>query len=156
LRVSMGHPGKRKIPSKSEYRTREGIIGVQARTEKQSRAGLRPGALGRQSGDWRSRGWVGGEIEMVVVAARGVEGGGAMRADGIAFKIGGDREKGAAGAAEDGGLVPFGLRPGLEEMVGEGVVAVLAGVEKAAAFHFDGDDVEGGVIVEAAGLRVEI
>jgi hypothetical protein len=63
---------------------------VQAGTEKQRRVGLKPGALGRQLGDWRSRGWGGGEIEMVVVAARGVEGGAAMRADGVAFKIGGD------------------------------------------------------------------
>ena len=53
-------------------------------------------------------------------------------------------------------FVPFGLRPGHEGMVGESVVAVFAGVEEAAAFHFDGDDVERGVVVEAAGLRVEI
>ena len=93
---------------------------------------------------------------MVVVAAGGVEGGVAMRADRIALKIGGDGEKGVAGAAEDGLFVPFGLRPRLEGMIGEGVVAVFAGVEEAAAFHFDGDDVERGVVVEAAGLRVEI
>jgi len=34
LRVSMRHRGKSKIPSKSEYRTREGTIGVQAAREK--------------------------------------------------------------------------------------------------------------------------
>jgi len=93
---------------------------------------------------------------MVVVAAGRVEGCRTMRADRIAFEIGGDRESGAAGAAEDGLFVPFGLRPGHEGMVGESVVAVFAGVEEAAAFHFDGDDVERGVVVEAAGLRVEI
>jgi hypothetical protein len=79
-----------------------------------------------------------------------------MRADGIALEVGGDGEKGVAGAAEDGLFVPFGLWPGLEGMIGEGVVAGFAGVEEAAAFHFDGDDVEGGMVVEAAGLGIEI
>jgi hypothetical protein len=35
-------------------------------------------------------------------------------------------------------------------------VAVFAGVVGLAAFHFDGDDVEGGVVVEATGLGVEV
>jgi hypothetical protein len=41
-------------------------------------------------------------------------------------------------------------------MVGEGVVAVFAGVEEAAAFHFDSDDVERRVVMETAGLGIEI
>lgn len=41
-------------------------------------------------------------------------------------------------------------------MAGEGFVAVFAGVEEAAAGHLDGDDVEGGVVVEAAGLLVQL
>jgi hypothetical protein len=61
-----------------------------------------------------------------------------------------------AGATEDGWGVPFGLGPGFEGVVGEGVVAVFAGVVGGAAFHFDGDDVEEGVVVEAAGLTVEV
>ena len=93
---------------------------------------------------------------MVVIAAGGVEGSVAVGADGIGREVGGDGESGAAGATLDGGLVKFGGGPGLEGMVGEGVVAILAGVEEAAAFHFDGDDVEGGVVVEAAGLGIEI
>ncbi|HMD09472.1 MAG TPA: hypothetical protein VKH63_18220 [Candidatus Acidoferrum sp.] len=35
-------------------------------------------------------------------------------------------------------------------------MAILAGVVDAAAFHFDGDDVEWGVVMEAAGLGIEV
>jgi len=107
---------------------------------------------GCQSGSWgRER-----EIEMVVVAAGWVEVGVADRAAGIALEVDGDGELGAAGAAEDGLGVTFGLGPGLERMVGEGVVAVFAGVVGGAAFQFDGDDVGGAVVVEAAGLGIEV
>jgi hypothetical protein len=41
-------------------------------------------------------------------------------------------------------------------VVGEGDVAVFAGVVDAAALHFDGDDVERGMVVKAASLRIEI
>ncbi len=61
-----------------------------------------------------------------------------------------------AGAAEDGWRVELGGRPGDERVIGEGVVAVFAGVVGGAAFHFDGDDVERRVVVKAAGLRVEV
>jgi hypothetical protein len=93
---------------------------------------------------------------MVVVAAGGVEGGVAGGTCGVALHIGGDGELGAAGSAEDGWRVPFGGRPGFERMVGKGVVAIFAGVVGGAAFHFDGDDVGGAVIVEAAGLGIEV
>lgn len=98
----------------------------------------------------------GGEIEVVVVAAGRVEGGVAVGAAGVGLEVGADGEDGAARAAEDGGLVPFGLRPGFDGMVGEGVVAVFAGVKEAAAFHFDGNDVERRVVVKTTGLGIEI
>ena len=41
-------------------------------------------------------------------------------------------------------------------MIGQGGVTVFAGVVGLAAFCFDGDDVEGRVVVEAAGLGVEV
>lgn len=41
-------------------------------------------------------------------------------------------------------------------MIGESDVAVFAGVEEAATFQFDGDDIERRMVVEAAGLRIEI
>ena len=52
--------------------------------------------------------------------------------------------------------MPRGAWPRFERMAGEGVVAILAGVEKAAATHLDRDDVERRVVMDAAGLRVEI
>jgi hypothetical protein len=52
--------------------------------------------------------------------------------------------------------VPFGEGPGFDGVVGQGVVAVFAGVVGGAAFHFDGDDVGGAVVVETAGLRIEV
>ena len=97
-----------------------------------------------------------GKIEMVVVAAAGIEGGMAGGTRGVALPILGDGELGAAGSAEDGLVVPFGLRPGFEGMVSEGGVAIFAGVVGGAAFHFDGDDVGGAVVVEAAGLGIKV
>ena len=96
------------------------------------------------------------EVEMMVVAAGGVKGGVAVRAAGIAREIVGDGKSCAASAAENGGFVEFGMRPGFERMAGEGVVAILAGIEEAAAAHLDRDDVECGMVMETAGLRVEM
>jgi|GEM_PF-6528752 len=93
---------------------------------------------------------------MVMVAAGRVEGGVARGAAGVALEVGGDGKLGATGAAEYGLFMPFGLGPGFDGVVGEGVVAVFTGVEEAAAFHFDGDDVERGVEVKAAGLGIEM
>jgi hypothetical protein len=93
---------------------------------------------------------------MVMVAASGVESGLAGGAAELALEILGDGEFDAAGPAEDGRLVPFGLRPDLDRMTGEGNMAILAGVVEAAALHLDGDDVGGAVVVEAAGLGIEV
>jgi hypothetical protein len=41
-------------------------------------------------------------------------------------------------------------------VVGQGVVAIFASVVDAAAFRFDGDDVGGAMVVEAAGLGIEV
>jgi hypothetical protein len=115
------------------------------------------GSCGRRSprGQRRLAGRCDGEIEMVVVAAGGVEGGAAMGAAGVGLEVGGNGELGAAGSAEDGLGVPFGFGPGFKGVVGQGGVAVFAGVVDPAAFHFDGDDVERRVVVEASGLRIE-
>jgi hypothetical protein len=99
---------------------------------------------------------VAGEIEVVMVAAPRVEGGMARGANRVAFEIGGDCQLGAAGSAENGLEVPFGLGPDFNRMAREGIVAILAGVVDAAAFHFDRDDVERGVVMEAAGLGIEV
>jgi hypothetical protein len=41
-------------------------------------------------------------------------------------------------------------------VVGQGVVAIFAGIVDSAAFHFDGDDVGGAMVVEAAGFWIEV
>ena len=96
------------------------------------------------------------KVEMAVGVAAGIEAGVAGGALAVAGEIFGDRELVAAGAAEDGGLVEFGGRPDLGRVIGQGVVAVAAGVIGFAAAHLDGDDVQLAVPMGAAGLRVEI
>lgn len=53
-------------------------------------------------------------------------------------------------------FVEFGGGPGLNGMASKSDVAVLAGVKETAALHLDGDDVQRGKVVEAAGLRIEL
>lgn len=72
------------------------------------------------------------------------------------MKVGGNGECRTASAAENGFVVPLALRPHDDRMIGKREVAILAGVEKAAAFHLDGDDVGSAVVVEATGLRVKM
>jgi hypothetical protein len=97
-----------------------------------------------------------GEIEVLMVAASGVEGGMAVRANRVALKVSGDCQLGAAGAAKNGLVVPIGLGPDFNRMAREGLVTILASVVDAAAFHFDGDDVAWTVVMGAAGLGVEV
>ena len=47
---------------------------------------------------------------------------------------------------------PFTLQPNCYRMIGERLVAILAGIIKAATFHLDGDNVSRPVIVLATGL----
>ena len=49
-------------------------------------------------------------------------------------------------------LVPFTLRPDSYWMIGERLVAILAGIVQAATFHLDGDDVSRPVIMLTPGL----
>lgn len=72
------------------------------------------------------------------------------------MKVDGNGERRTASAAENGFVVPLALRPHDDRMIGKREVAILAGVEKAAAFHLDGDDVGRAVVVEATGLRVKM
>ena len=59
-------------------------------------------------------------------------------------------------AAQNCRLIEFRVRPNVYRMVGDGEVAVFASVVNAAAFHFDGDDVQGRVVMKATGLGIEI
>jgi hypothetical protein len=58
----------------------------------------------------------------------------------------------ATGAAKYGMLVPFTLRPDCYRMIGERLVAILAGIVQAATFHLYGDNVSRPVIMLATGL----
>ena len=49
-------------------------------------------------------------------------------------------------------LGPFTLQPHRYRMIGERLVAILAGIIKAATFHLDGDDVSRPAIMLATGL----
>ena len=93
---------------------------------------------------------------MVVVGAGGIEGGAAVRAAEIAMQIFVNGQFPLARAAQNGALVEFGARPDGNWVAGQGEVAILAGVVDVAAVHFDGDDVDGGAVVSAAGLRIEL
>ena len=52
--------------------------------------------------------------------------------------------------------VPFGWGPGLDGVVGQGVVTIFAGIVDAATFHLDGDNVGGAMVVEAAGFWIKV
>ena len=93
---------------------------------------------------------------MVVVAAGVVERSLAGGAAGVALEVLGDGEFAAADSAEDGRLVPFGLRPDLDGMASQGNMAILAGVVDAAALHLDGDNVGEAVVVGATGMGIEV
>ena len=62
----------------------------------------------------------------------------------------------AAGAAEYRSLMELALRPDLDRVTGECLVAILARIVNAAALHLDRDDIRWAVIVLAACLRIEI
>ena len=93
---------------------------------------------------------------MVVVTAGRIEESLASGAARAALYVLRDGEFGAAGSAEDGKVVPCGLRPDFDGMAGDGDVAILAGVVDAAALHLDGDNVGGAVVVGATSLGIEV
>jgi hypothetical protein len=49
----------------------------------------------------------------------------------------------STGPAQDSLLIPFGAKPDFSRMVGQGIMAIPAGVENAAALHFYRYDVLG-------------
>ena len=67
-----------------------------------------------------------------------------------------DAEFISAGAAEHSGLSPILPRPDLDRMIRKSLMALLAGVIDATAFHPNGNNVESGSVVSTACLSVEI
>ena len=96
------------------------------------------------------------EINMIVAAASGIEVLQTCRAATFGIHVLMDGQLYAASAAKYGSLAPFPLGPGLDRMIGERVMTILAGIVNATALHLDRDDVSGSVIVLATGLRIEI
>jgi hypothetical protein len=96
------------------------------------------------------------EIEVVVITAVWVEEGLALRTSRSAFQVLVDCQFGSASSAQDCFFIPFALRPGFDFVTGQRLMAVFAGVVGPAAFHFDGDDVGGAVVVAATSLRIDL
>jgi len=96
------------------------------------------------------------KIERIVVAAAGIEGGVASRTLVAARHVLLDAHLTSASAAQDGKFGPLPCWPELDGVVSQGIVAILASVIVAAAFHLDRDDIESRSIVCAARLRIEI
>jgi len=91
-----------------------------------------------------------------VLAATGIECRFTAGAFTAAIEILADGQLFSAGAAQHGWLIPFAARPDLNRMARERFVTVFAGIVKATTSHFDGDDVQCGVVVGAAGLAIQI
>ena len=78
----------------------------------------------------------------MVVGAGGIECGVAMRAARVTVQIFADGQFRFTSAAQDCRLMELRARPDGNRMIGHRDMAVFAGVVNAAAFHFDGDDVQ--------------
>ena len=98
----------------------------------------------------------GREIKLVMLAAARIKQSAAMRAFIAACHVLANGHLLSANAAQHCGLIPFRLRPDLNRMARQRFVTFLTGVINAAALHPDGDDVESGSIVSAAGVCIEI
>ena len=93
---------------------------------------------------------------MVMLGAGGIECGVAMRAARVTVQIFTNGQFPFASAAQNCRLIELRGRPNVYRMVGDGDMAVFASVVNAAAFHFDGDDVQRRVVVKATGVWVEM
>jgi hypothetical protein len=58
-------------------------------------------------------------------------------------------------SAENCKEIPFVSRPNFDSMIGQGIMAFLAGKVGAAALHLDRDNIQGSLVVSAPGLRVQ-
>jgi hypothetical protein len=95
------------------------------------------------------------EIKPIMLAATGIEGRLAPRATRVARHILLDAHLVTTDAAYHGGLSPFGPRPNLDGVIRQRVVAIFAGIVKAATFHFDRDHIEDAAVMDAARLGIQ-
>jgi hypothetical protein len=96
------------------------------------------------------------KVKMIMVSAAGIKPFVTSRAREFALHVLVNRQLRTAGTAKYCSLMKVVLGPNLDWMIGDSVVAILAGVVHAAALHLNRDDVCGPVIMLAACLRVEI
>src|SRR5450755_2222010 len=96
------------------------------------------------------------EVEMVVIAAPGIELLTAACAPRSTVHVFLNRQLRATGSAENCLLIPFDLRPDPNRVIGERRVAVFACVVNATALHLDRDNVSRPMIVGAPGLRIQV
>lgn len=96
------------------------------------------------------------EVELVVLAATGIERRFTVGAFTAAIEILADGQLFSAGAAQHGRLVPLTAGPNLNRMARERFMTVFASIVKATTSHFDCDDVQGGVVMGAARLAIQI
>lgn len=90
-----------------------------------------------------------------MVATTRIEWGVAMRTAFVGVEISPDGQLVSARAAEHGRLIEFRARPTLRRVIGGLVVAPMTGEILPAALELDRDDVEGAVVVGAAGLAID-
>src|SRR3569832_2210064 len=96
------------------------------------------------------------EIELVMLAAAGIEPCAAMGTAVLAIKIIPRTHLVPAAAAQHGRLTPFRLRPDLGRVTGQRIMAGPAGVIDPAAFHFYRDHIQRRMPVRATCFGVEI
>lgn len=89
-----------------------------------------------------------------MIAAAGIESSAAAGTFVTARHVLRDAELATTRAAKHGRQAPLFSRPDLNWMACQGVMAILAGIIDAAAFHLNRNDVESGSVVSAARLIV--
>src|ERR1700688_2140429 len=81
------------------------------------------------------------KVKMMMRAASRIERGAALRTSRFALQIRADGQLRPASSAQNRVLLPLAEQPHRNRVSRQSDVAILAGVEHAAAFHLDGDDV---------------
>jgi hypothetical protein len=93
---------------------------------------------------------------MVMISTLGIERRVTKLAARFALHVLADAYLCAAGSTKYCARFPFALEPGIDLMIGEGSVAVFAGIVNAAALHLDRNNVSGSMVMLATSLRIKI
>jgi hypothetical protein len=96
------------------------------------------------------------EVQVVVIAAAGIELRAASRTGISAPHVLTDGQFGVANATKYRLLVPLTYGPNFNGVIGKLSMAILARIVNAATFHLDGNNVSGSVPVFATSLRIKM